>query len=144
MYCLRVLLQFCQPQGWEIVTKPQSPYFIPFILTSETGTRLYCVSLNFYQPHKQNSPEFDNPTDQDVTTTNDLSMPHHRSLAVTESVLSSASIIGDDLEMQWDVDMTDGGMSSPKMEFEPVSLCAISIQPLFSILKVMIIYNKYI
>jgi len=134
-----VLLQFCQPQGWEIVTKPQSPYFIPFVLTSETGTRLYCVSLNFYQP-RNNAPEFDSPANQDVTTISRPPMPYHRSLVVTESVLSNASMVGDDLEMQWDVDMIDGGTSSPKMEFEPISLCAISTQPLFSILKVMIIY----
>ena len=43
---------------------------------------------------------------------------------------------GEDLDLQWDVDMIDGGTTSPKVEFEPVSLCAISLQPLFCVLKV--------
>ena len=43
---------------------------------------------------------------------------------------------GEDLDLQWDVDVIDGGTTSPKVEFEPVSLCAISLQPLFCVLKV--------
>lgn len=93
------------------------------------------MSLNFYQPHRHPSPEIEDTTDQDVTAGAPV-MPHHRALAVTQSVISSVSTIGDDLDMHWDVDMTDGGMSSPKMEFEPVSLCVISVHPLFSVLKV--------
>lgn len=103
------------------------------MLTSETGTRLYCVSLNFYQPHRQSSPDIEDPSDRDVIKTS-TPIPHHRNLT---AVMSNASVIGEDLEMHWDMDMIDAGMSSPKMQFEPVSLCAISVHPLFSILKVM-------
>lgn len=134
MYCV---LQFCQPHGWEIVTKPQSPYFIPFVLTSETGTRLYCVSLNFYQQYRHASPEINVATDQDVAMVTAPPVPQHRRLVETHSVVSNVSVVGDDLDMQWDIDMIDGGVSSPKLEFEPVSLCAISVHPLFSTLKVM-------
>ena len=91
------------------------------------------MSLNFYQPHRHPSPEIDDATDQDVTASAPA-MPRHRSLA---SVISNVSMVGDDLDMHWDMDMMDGGMSSPKMEFEPISLCAISVHPLFSVLKVM-------
>lgn len=125
-----------------MVTKPQSPYFIPFILTSETGTRLYCVTLNFYQQHRQPSPEVDDITDLDfAVTTAPILIPQHKRLVQAHSVMSNASIasvMGDDLDMHWDVDMMDGGISSPKLEFEPVSLCAVSMHPLFSTLKVIV------
>ena len=94
------------------------------------------MSLNFYQPHRQPSPEIDDATDQDITASIPA-VPHHCSLAVTQSVLSNVSVVGDDLDMQWDMDVMDGGMSSPKMEFDPVSLCVISLHPLFSVLKVI-------
>ena len=92
------------------------------------------MSLNFYQPRRPPSVETDKTDDTVRTSTS--SLPHHRKLTTTLSVFSTASIGGDDLDLQWDVDMTDGGMTSPKVEFEPVSLCAISLQPLFSVLKV--------
>ena len=59
----------------------------------------------------------------------------HRLLSVTKSTLS---ILSDELDINWE--MTDSGkMWSPRMEYEPVSLCAISVQPLFDILKVIMI-----
>ena len=93
------------------------------------------MSLNFYQPHRHPSPEVEDTTDQDVTASVPA-MPYHRSLAATQSVISSVSMAGDDLDIHWDMDVMDGGMSSPKMEFEPVSLCVISVHPLFNVLKV--------
>lgn len=98
------------------------------------------MSLNFYQPHQQNASETDDPvTEQDVTPTpKPPLLAHHRSIALTQSVVSTASMLGDDMEMQWDMDMMDAGrVPSPKIEFEPVSLCVISVQPLFNILKVI-------
>ena len=138
--CIKVFLcfctiQFCQPQGWDTVSKPQSPYFIPFVLTSETGTRLYCVSLNFYQSHRHNAMELDTTSQADAED-----FPQHRLLSVTKSVKSIVSILSDDLDINWEMEMTDSGrMCSPRMEYEPVSLCAISVQPLFDILKVITI-----
>ena len=72
----------------------------------------------------------------DAAIVNAPVMPQHRRLTGTQSVVSTASIYGDDLDVHWDVDMMDCGTPSPRMEFEPVSLCAISLQPLFSTLKV--------
>ena len=54
-------------------------------------------------------------TEQDVTASAPA-MPHHRSLA---SVTSNVIMVGDDIDMHWDMDMMDGGMSSPKS----LSLC---------------------
>jgi len=111
------------------VSKPQSPYFIPFVLTSETGTRLYCVSLNFYQPQQL---ELEN-----VSQTDPEDFLQHRSLSIIKGAKSTISILSEDLDVNWEVEMTDGGrLGSPRMEYEPVSLCAISVQPLFDILKV--------
>ena len=73
----------------------------------------------------------------DAAIVNAPVMPQRRHLTETQSVISTTSVVGDDLDVHWDVDMIDGGSSSPRMEFEPVSLCAISVQPLFSTLKVI-------
>ena len=73
----------------------------------------------------------------DAAMVNAPVMPQHRRLTGTQSVMSSTSITGDDLDVHWDVDMMDGGSCSPIIEFEPVSLCAISVQPLLSTLKVI-------
>lgn len=73
----------------------------------------------------------------DAAIVNAPVMPQRRRLTETQSVISTTSVVGDDLDVHWDVDMIDGGSSSPRMEFEPVSLCAISVQPLFSTLKVI-------
>ena len=57
----------------------------------------------------------DDTTDQDVTASAPA-MPHYRSLDI------NVIVVGDDIDMHWDMDMMDGGMSSPKMKFEPVPL----------------------
>ena len=71
------------------------------------------MSLNFYQPRQFLSPEIEDSTDQDVTASVPA-MPQHRSLAVTQSVISNISTVSDDLDMHWDMDMMDGGIPSPQ------------------------------
>ena len=95
------------------------------------------MSLNFYQPHRHNAMEFDNISQIELEDS-----IQHRALSVTKSVLSTVSVLSGDIDVNWE--MTDGGrMGSPRIEYEPISLCAISVQPLFDILKVIIINIVY-
>jgi len=94
------------------------------------------VSLNFYQTQQQTAVEYEN-----VSLTDLEEAIQHRALSVTKSAVSAVSVFSDDLEVNWEMEMTDSSrMGSPKIEYEPISLCAISVQPLFDILKVIIVH----
>ncbi|XP_064399586.1 myotubularin-related protein 5-like isoform X3 [Halichondria panicea] len=120
---------FCCPQGWHLTHNPQPPWFIDFILTAENGSRLFCSCLNFHQVTKQEPPQFlsastENLIDSPVTA-------RKRSLMKWKKSPQH----GDHLDEELEANLTAEDVLSPLELYEPISLCIISKQPLFHILK---------